>query len=87
MRRLLQSKKKSLGNPAIFGWTVDRYSPLQRSRGDRTNAEIRGVAMKRIFSALVASVALLSAGMGAAHADTNQKCEGPASYCSVFFGN
>ena len=43
--------------------------------------------MKRIVAAFVASVALLSAGMGAAHADTNQKCEGPASYCSVFFGN
>jgi hypothetical protein len=29
--------------------------------------------MKRIVAAFVASVALLSAGMGAAHADTNQK--------------
>ncbi|GJH02299.1 MULTISPECIES: hypothetical protein [Paraburkholderia] len=43
--------------------------------------------MKRLLSALVASVALLAAATGVAHADSNQKCEGPASYCNVFFGN
>jgi len=48
---------------------------------------IPGVTMKRLLSALVASVALLAAATGVAHADSNQKCEGPASYCNVFFGN
>jgi hypothetical protein len=44
--------------------------------------------MKRILSALIASVALMAAASGVAHAaDSNQKCEGPASYCNVFFGN
>jgi len=36
--------------------------------------------MKRILSALIASVALFAAA-------TPAQCNGPASYCNVFFGN
>jgi hypothetical protein len=43
--------------------------------------------MKRILSALIASVALFAAAAGAAHAATPAQCSGPASYCNVFFGN
>jgi hypothetical protein len=83
----MQSMKKSLGNPAIPGRALRGYSPPQRSRRDRINAENPGVTMKRLLSALVASIALLAGATGVAHADSNQKCEGPASYCNVFFGN
>jgi hypothetical protein len=44
--------------------------------------------MKRILSALIASVALFAAASGAAHAaQAPSTCNGPASYCNVFFGN
>lgn len=43
--------------------------------------------MKRILSALIASVALFAAASGGAHAAAPEKCNGPASYCNVFFGN
>nr|WKF59785.1 hypothetical protein HUO10_004296 [Paraburkholderia busanensis] len=43
--------------------------------------------MKRILSALIASVALFAVVSGAAQAATPSKCNGPASYCNVFFGN
>ncbi|WP_268991463.1 hypothetical protein [Paraburkholderia translucens] len=44
--------------------------------------------MKRIFSALIASAALFAAACGAADAAAPaQTCNGPASYCNVFFGN
>ncbi|MFM0740805.1 Spy/CpxP family protein refolding chaperone [Paraburkholderia sp. GAS199] len=43
--------------------------------------------MKRILSALIASVALFAAASGAAHAAAPAQCSGPASYCNVFFGN
>jgi hypothetical protein len=43
--------------------------------------------MKRILSALIASVALFAAVSGVADAATTAKCEGPVSYCNVFFGN
>ncbi|WP_274608217.1 hypothetical protein [Paraburkholderia sp. PGU19] len=43
--------------------------------------------MKRLLSALAASIALFAGATGVVHADSNQKCEGPASYCNVFFGN
>jgi hypothetical protein len=47
----------------------------------------RSSTMKRILSALIASVALFAAVSGAAHAAAPEKCNGPASYCNVFFGN
>ena len=37
--RLLPLQKKYLGNPAIPGQALRGYSPPQRSRGDRINAE------------------------------------------------
>jgi hypothetical protein len=44
--------------------------------------------MKRLFSALIASAALFAAASGVAHAATQEStCNGPASYCNVFFGN
>ncbi|MEX3895029.1 MULTISPECIES: hypothetical protein [Paraburkholderia] len=44
--------------------------------------------MKRIFSALIASAALFAAASGIAHADApTSACNGPKSYCNVFFGN
>ena len=43
--------------------------------------------MKRILSVLVASVALFAAASGVVHAATPAQCNGPASYCNVFFGN
>lgn len=43
--------------------------------------------MKRILSALIASVALFAAASGAVHAAAPSQCNGPASYCNVFFGN
>ncbi|MDR6412419.1 hypothetical protein [Paraburkholderia terricola] len=43
--------------------------------------------MKRILSALIASVALFTAASGAVHAAAPAQCNGPASYCNVFFGN
>ncbi|HEY2019890.1 hypothetical protein [Paraburkholderia sp.] len=43
--------------------------------------------MKRILSTLIASVAMFAAASGVAHADAPSTCNGPASYCNVFFGN
>ncbi|WP_256701922.1 MULTISPECIES: hypothetical protein [Burkholderiaceae] len=43
--------------------------------------------MKRLISALLASTALFAAASGVAHADAPKPCNGPASYCNVFFGN
>jgi len=43
--------------------------------------------MKRILSVLVASIALLTAAGTAQAADSQpSSCQGPASQCSVFFG-
>ncbi|WP_198665244.1 hypothetical protein [Paraburkholderia kururiensis] len=49
--------------------------------------------MKRILLAIVSSAALLATATGAAHAATQaasqnnaSTCQGPASYCNVFFG-
>jgi len=44
--------------------------------------------MKRIISALIASLALFAAVSGVAHAaaSSTTQCQGPASYCNVFFG-
>jgi hypothetical protein len=43
--------------------------------------------MKRILSALIASVAFLAAAGAAQAADSQpQSCQGPASQCNVFFG-
>jgi hypothetical protein len=42
--------------------------------------------MKRVISALIASVALFAAVSGVADAAAPAKCNGPASYCNVFFG-
>jgi hypothetical protein len=43
--------------------------------------------MKRIFSALIASVALLAAAGAAQAAEASStSCQGPASQCNVFFG-
>ena len=42
--------------------------------------------MKRILSALIASVALFAAVSGTADAAVPASCNGPASYCNVFFG-
>ncbi|CAB3648581.1 hypothetical protein LMG22037_00825 [Paraburkholderia phenoliruptrix] len=43
--------------------------------------------MKRILSALITSVALFAAASGVAQAAAPSQCNGPASYCNVFFGN
>lgn len=43
--------------------------------------------MKRILSALIASAALFAGASGVAHAEKPAPCNGPASYCNVFFGN
>jgi len=43
--------------------------------------------MKRILSALMASVALFALMSSVADAAAPAKCSGPASYCNVFFGN
>jgi hypothetical protein len=45
--------------------------------------------MKRILLAVISSAALLATATGAAHAATQNNtstCQGPASYCNVFFG-
>ena len=42
--------------------------------------------MKRIISALIASAALFAAVSGVAQAAAPAQCQGPASYCNVFFG-
>ncbi len=42
--------------------------------------------MKHILTALIASVALFAAA-GPAQAAAPSTCNGPASYCNVFFGN
>jgi hypothetical protein len=42
--------------------------------------------MKRIISALIATVALFAAVSSVADAAAPAKCNGPASYCNVFFG-
>jgi hypothetical protein len=43
--------------------------------------------MKRILSALIASLALFAAAGAAQAADSQPStCQGPASQCSVFFG-
>jgi hypothetical protein len=51
------------------------------------NQTLRSSTMKRILSALIASVALFAAASGAAQAAAPSQCNGPASYCNVFFGN
>ncbi|WP_275692053.1 MULTISPECIES: hypothetical protein [Burkholderiaceae] len=43
--------------------------------------------MKRILSALIASAALFAAASGVAYAAAPAACNGPPSYCNVFFGN
>lgn len=49
--------------------------------------------MKRLLSALIASITLFGAVSGVAHAATaNQtpsqnECKGPPNFCNVFFGN
>lgn len=43
--------------------------------------------MKRILSVLIASVALFAVAPGIANAAAPSQCNGPASYCNVFFGN
>jgi hypothetical protein len=48
---------------------------------------LRSSTMKRILSALIASIALFAAASGAAEAAAPSQCNGPASYCNVFFGN
>jgi hypothetical protein len=48
---------------------------------------LRSITMKRIISVLIASVALFAAVSSVADAATAPaKCNGPASYCNVFFG-
>ncbi|SDF93565.1 hypothetical protein SAMN05216466_101609 [Paraburkholderia phenazinium] len=44
--------------------------------------------MKRVLSALIASVALFAAVSSTADAADSApaRCNGPASYCNVFFG-
>ncbi|WP_290439555.1 MULTISPECIES: hypothetical protein [Paraburkholderia] len=42
--------------------------------------------MKRAITVLIASVALFAAVSGVADAAAPAKCNGPASYCNVFFG-
>ncbi|MFX1738022.1 hypothetical protein PXJ20_22310 [Paraburkholderia sp. A1RI_3L] len=48
--------------------------------------------MKRILLAIISSAALLATATGAAHAaqattqNNASTCQGPASYCNVFFG-
>ncbi|MBB5422849.1 hypothetical protein F0160_07315 [Paraburkholderia sp. JPY303] len=54
----------------------------------RNHTQTRTRTMKRIFSVLIASAALFAAASGVAHADAPAStCNGPASYCNVFFGN
>jgi hypothetical protein len=67
---------------------LHRYSSaikpiVLRSRNPRCVEEF---TMKRILSALIASVALFAAVSGSANAAAPAKCNGPASYCNVFFG-
>jgi hypothetical protein len=67
---------------------IDILQPPNRSFRDRkTHAELRNFTMKRILSALITSVALFAAVSGTANAAAAPaKCDGPASYCNVFFG-
>lgn len=66
---------------------IDILRPSLRSFRDReTHAELRNITMKRILSALIASVVLFAAVSATADAAAPVKCNGPASYCNVFFG-
>ncbi|MGF6244334.1 hypothetical protein P3T42_006101 [Paraburkholderia sp. GAS38] len=67
---------------------VDILSPaIEPIVPDReTHAELRSITMKRAITVLIASVALFAAVSGVADAAAPAKCNGPASYCNVFFG-
>ncbi|WP_269767968.1 hypothetical protein [Caballeronia hypogeia] len=44
--------------------------------------------MKRIFTILVASIAVFAAAGAARAADLqSSECQGPATYCNVYFGH
>ncbi|WP_147329478.1 hypothetical protein [Paraburkholderia sp. DHOC27] len=54
-------------------------------------AELRTVTMKRLVSALIASVALLAVFSSVADAadpssSAPPECHGPKTFCNVFFG-
>ncbi|WP_175163427.1 hypothetical protein [Paraburkholderia fynbosensis] len=83
---LFQKLKKCLPVFGIFRQLLNRY-PSAIDRTDREPTLMRSSTMKRILSALIASVALFAAASGAAHAAAPAQCNGPASYCNVFFGN
>jgi hypothetical protein len=85
----LHLQRESLINFTVFKEELHRYSSTTESIvSDReTYAELRSITMKRIISALIASVALFAAVSSVADAATAPaKCNGPASYCNVFFG-
>jgi hypothetical protein len=79
--------KKSLLVFGVFMRTLNRYSSVHRSHQIANQTLKRSSTMKRILTALIASVALFAAASGAAHAAAPAQCNGPASYCNVFFGN
>jgi hypothetical protein len=83
---LFQYLKKSLIDFAVCRRTLSRYSSVHRSH-QIANQTLRSSTMKRILSALIASVALFAAASGVAQAAAPSQCNGPASYCNVFFGN
>jgi hypothetical protein len=85
----LHLQRESLINFTVFKEELHRYSSTTESIvSDReTYAELRSITMKRIISVLIASVALFAAVSSVADAATAPaKCNGPASYCNVFFG-
>jgi hypothetical protein len=84
----LHLQRESLINFTVFKEELHRYSSTTESIvSDReTYAELRSITMKRIISALIATVALFAAVSSVADAAAPAKCNGPASYCNVFFG-
>jgi hypothetical protein len=83
----LHLQRESLRNFAVFKGELHRYSSTIESivPGRETYAELRSITMKRIIYGLIATVALFAAVSGVADAAAPAKCNGPASYCNVFF--
>jgi hypothetical protein len=80
-----KSEKMSSGLPHFYA-DAEWLFFVRRSTEIAANT-LRSSTMKRILSALIASIALFAAASGAALAAAPSQCNGPASYCNVFFGN
>jgi hypothetical protein len=73
------------GSLFFCGCSITTMSQRSTTRS-RTTPILWSVTMKRILSALIASVTLMAAVSSVAQAATPRQCEGPASYCNIFFG-